>query len=455
MSDKTNKLGSLASRLKDGLAKINTDAKSKAESKSSNTQNTEHDATELFDDDNMGPAQSNTKHDRLTASDEDISDALIIEGEAIPQTGKKKGSMTTKQKLLLAIVCVVGAVVYTKMQTDALHTPSAVKAGSPAASQESKAIASNSDISVPAFDLEKGQSQDDKAIPVSTSIDHDNAFGSATGHVQDPANAPIGNDVLTADLNDQLGNLTEDGDQTLDPFSGAVSPTPKQPVVVPISSAPTVQKTPPPSSSKIVTADPKSVLKSPVTSVDSPFAVGGSNSTGLSGAKNQNADSKKGELLDQSANADVAKLKANIAEKDGRIVTLETEIGHLKSDLAHQTELADAKSKGKTVPKVAQHKPMQASHATKRSTPTQRVASAPKATPRPQICVTAVAQAARNCTTCVPHAFISHKGSETMVGQGDYIEGLRVNIVGDRLDLQDAKGDVVHKFWSSPNGCAG
>ena len=41
-----------------------------------------------------------------------------------------------------------------------------------------------------------------------------------------------------------------------------------------------------------------------------------------------------------------------------------------------------------------------------------------------------------------------------MVGQGDFLDGLRVNIVGDRLDLQDAKGDVVHKFWSSPNGCA-
>src|SRR5690606_39188367 len=82
-----------------------------------------------------------------------------------------------------------------------------------------------------------------------------------------------------------------------------------------------------------------------------------------------------------------------------------------------------------------------------------RPAAKPAVPARPQLCVAAVAQAARNCTTCVPHAFVTHNGNETMLGHGDFIESLRVNIVGDRLDLQNSEGEVVHKFWSSPNGC--
>jgi hypothetical protein len=453
MSDKSKTLGGLASRLKDGLAKMNNDAKSKAEGKAPNRLDEQHDATDMFDDDDMGPARSSQKHDHITATDDDITDALIIDGEAEPQQEKKKGGLSKKQKLLLAFGVVVAAVVYTKVQNDALHSPSPSKADITASTPDPLKGATTQQIAGPTFDIEKQEQQDNQPIPISASADHDLGFGSGTNH--DPANAPIGNEVLTADLNDQLGNLNDEGEQTLDPFTGAVTPTPKQPSVASISAEHSLEKPVVASQVKTEVLDPKTTTVQEKPSDFSPFAVGGSNSTGLSGTKNQNTDSKKGELVDQSANADVAKLKTNVVDNTGRIVKLETEVSQLKSDLAHQKEPVDAKAKSKTVQKVAQHKPNQSSHAAKPSTPTQRVASAPKATPRPQICVTAVAQAARNCTTCVPHAFISNRGSETMVGQGDYIEGLRVNIVGDRLDLQNAQGDVVHKFWSSPNGCAG
>lgn len=456
MSDNTSKLSGLAGRLKSSLSKLNDDAKLKAGGKAPHKQPDEHDATDLHQEDELEPMQRSSRNDRLSATDDDITDGLIIDGEAVPQTSKKKVGMSQKQKMLLVAVFIVGAAVYTKMQKTVPLPAEGAKNGAQVIGIEKPANDSGSGIAAPTFELGGSQPHDEKLIPISTSTGHGNGFGSSGTHAQDPANAPIDSDVVTADLNDQFSSMTDDSDQTLDPFSGDVKHAPKQAAALPVSVSPQPQKPVLAAPAKVAATETHSGLGSLSSSEDSPFNVGGSKSTELSGTKNQNADSGKGELLDQGANADVAKLKANIAEKDGRIGTLETEIGKLKTDLATANkELADAKGKGKPVPKATQHKPVPAAHVTQRSTPTHRVASAPKATPRPQICVTAVAQAARNCTTCVPHAFISHKGSETMVGQGDYIEGLRVNIVGDRLDLQNAQGDVVHKFWSSPNGCAG
>lgn len=456
MSDNTSTLSGLAGRLKASLSKFNDDAKLKAEGKAPHTQPAEHDATDLHQEDELEPLQRNTRNDRLSATDDDITDGLIIDGEAVPQNTKKKVGMSQKQKMLLVAVFIVGAAVYTKMQKTTPLPAEGAKNGAQVIGNEKPASGSGSDIAVPNFELSGSQTHDEKPIPISTNTGHDNGFGSSGAHAQDPANAPIDSNAVTADLNDQFSSMTDDSDQTLDPFSGEVKGAPTQAAEHPVSVSPQPLKLGLAAPAKVTATETHTGVDSPSNSEGSPFNVGGSKSTELSGTKNQNADSRKGELLDQGANADVAKLKANIAEKDGRIGTLETEIGKLKTDLATATkELADAKGKGKPVPKATHHKPVPVAHTTKRSTPTQRVASAPKATPRPQICVTAVAQAARNCTTCVPHAFISHKGSETMVGQGDYIEGLRVNIVGDRLDLQNAQGDVVHKFWSSPNGCAG
>ena len=298
---------------------------------------------------------------------------------------------------------------------------------------------------------------DSSNSPIEAAGGSDDMLGFGGSGPKDAANSPLGTDALTADLNQQFSGTAEESNEVLDPFTGKVNTVAAHPADLPVpeshENAPSAMLP----EADLTTGSAKGNLAMIGTPGDSPFGGADSNSTELSGTKNQNPDSKKGVLQDQSANADVIALKAKAAEKDSRIGSLETEVGNLKKELAtakHDLKTANQGPAKSSPSKVTQHKPVKAVHTTQRSTPSQRVASAPKAVPRPQICVTAVAQAARNCTTCVPHAFITHRGTETMVGQGDFLEGLRVNIVGDRLDLQNANGDVVHKFWSSPNGCA-
>lgn len=138
------------------------------------------------------------------------------------------------------------------------------------------------------------------------------------------------------------------------------------------------------------------------------------------------------------------------------------ELAKANADLASQAEKIAALEK-----KLAKaEEKLNLANQAKPAAPQRHVAQAPvksqqaKASPvtstktRPRICVKAVAAAARNCTTCVAHAFIVRGGVEDMVGQGDFLDGYHVSIVGDRLDLQDSNGQVAHKYWSSTNGCA-
>ncbi|MFL1449110.1 hypothetical protein ACI77O_12015 [Pseudomonas tritici] len=456
MSDKTNTLADIAGKIKAGLSRVNQDAKDKAsgEKPTANVAG-QHEVNTDLDDEPPEPGPANRKSEHLTATDhDDLEEGFIIEGEAEPTKPKAKG-LTKPQKLLLIFALAVGAWYWTTTQ------PAPVMPGTIPETSELGIKNSDGDdgasIPSPSFDLPAEKPEDqpaDLAIASSNNSSEPLDFGGATKI--DDANTPLGNESLTADLNDQFGAMGDDTGETIDPFSGEVKPA--QPLQSAQQAALTQKKEE--AIAKAAAAIPThsdslGLLESPN---DSPFSGGASKGNELSGVNSQNKDSKAGELLDQGANADVAKLKANLAEKDGRIGKLETELGKVRNDLAKANDdLAKAKAgKGHTSKaKPAQQKPAQTAKTTQRSPSTQRVANAPKAVARPQVCVTAVAQAARNCTTCVPHAFISHKGVETMVGQGDFLEGLRVNIVGDRLDLQNANGDVVHKFWSSQNGCAG
>lgn len=455
MSENKNSLNNIADRIKAGLGKINKEVQAKVEGKSGSTQ---HDEPEI-DNDHDGPVHQSS-NERLSARDTDNSDsdyADIIEGEVQPVKPKKKG-LDTKQKVLVVVACVAIGLWYTKQQN---NTPAPAKPTTEEQHLEGfkPGNSTTTDIPGPAFNLEESSQHSTAPISVTPAASGEDDLGFGNAAPKDNANGPIGPDVLTADMNDQFGAAAEESkdELELDMFTGKVKTVATHPADLP---APVKQETaatamlPAADNSPTPASGDLAMIGAPG---DSPFGEGVSNSTGLSGNKNQNPDSKKGVLQDQSANADVSVLKAKIAEKDSRIGSLEADVSKLKNDLA--TAKHDLVS-GKNSPakqsssKVNQHKPAQAAHKTQRSTPSQRVASAPKVAPRPQVCVTAVAQAARNCTTCVPHAFITHRGAETMVGQGDFLDGLRVNIVGDRLDLQNANGDVVHKFWSSPNGCA-
>lgn len=172
--------------------------------------------------------------------------------------------------------------------------------------------------------------------------------------------------------------------------------------------------------------------------------------TRFGGTDSPKLDSGKPVLGKADASANVATLKAELDAQDRKLADVD---GRLKQ--------AEAKLAG------TQQKPATQPHSRPVAKPVRHVASAAKAPshnkvanaspvkvlPRPKLCVAAVAEPARNCSTCVAHAFITNRGQDTMVGQGDYIEGYRVSIQGDRLDLQDDKGVVAHKFWSSPDGC--
>ncbi|MCF5381945.1 hypothetical protein GIW05_00215 [Pseudomonas syringae] len=462
MTDKKTTLGNLAGKLTAGLSRINDEAKRKAEGKPSTPQ---ADEQHIIDDDNLiqdhenvsAPTPKTATQDRLTAKDDDIDDALIIDSEIDEQQPKRKSGMSTKQKLLLIACAALAIFWFTKIR---VHAPSPAEL----AASEVQIIGDDTpgtekaaDIASPPFEFGADKPAQHQPVVTESKSGVDLGFGNAP--TVDPANAPIGGDVLTADLNDQFSSLSEDTTETLDPFSGAVTQTPPLAVAQPVNSlAKAPISTPVGKAGEISPQESGNPAPLQAPS-DNAFKADGSNSTELGGTGFQNADSSKGVLQDQTAKADVGKLKANLAEKDVRISKLETENGKLKTQLSDaEKDLANAQSKGKTPSKGSQHKPVKTAQTpkpAKPSTSTQRVANAPKPTPRPQLCVTALAQAARNCTTCVAHAFISHKGNMSMVGQGDYIEGLRVNIVGDRLDLQNAQGDVVHKYWSSPNGCDG
>ena len=445
MSDKSSMLGNLGKRLREGVSRMNQEAKDKAEGRSqpSNDGHQDDAIDDALDDVLVGDEAISDKERIFPGHDEPIDDAFIIEGEAQQQKPKPKG-LDKKQKLLVIAALVMGGLYWTQSQEPS-PIPTEVAETEPAQSAEK-----TPDVDGPAFDLGNTNTAEAPIETVTESNELETqGFGSEDG-AKDAANDPLATDLLTADLNEQLTSIEDESNEILDPFTGKVKPQ-EQAAPLQVSAEPAKE----PAKDAVAKSDSQLDLAMIGGSEDSPFDEVDSNSTELSGTKIQNADSRTGELKDQGANADVAGLTAKIAEKDGRISELETEVSNLKTDLEKaKVDVAKLKKSETPSSNTSTRQTAKPTQAPQRSPSTQRVASAPKAIARPQVCVTAVAQAARNCTTCVPHAFITHKGVEDMVGQGDFLEGLRVSIVGDRLDLQNAKGEVVHKFWSSPNGCA-
>lgn len=164
----------------------------------------------------------------------------------------------------------------------------------------------------------------------------------------------------------------------------------------------------------------------------------------LAGAQIPNPDSSTQPRLQGNSGAEVALMGAQLKAKDELIKSLEKQLDVAKNGSPVKAQSKPAKTKAVA---PAKHSPALAKR------PSQQVKTVAMLQPRPRVCVKAVAPAARNCVTCVPHAFIVDSGEENMVGQGDNLHGYRVSITGDRLDLQDSNGQVMHKFWSQPNGC--
>jgi hypothetical protein len=440
MSDKSNLLNGLKDRILSGISRINNEEKEAAGDKKPEASATDHVENAGVEEVVQADKQNPPSDSLFATNNDEIDDGFIIDVEAETPAPKTKG-LTNKQKLLLVAVVIVGGV-YGTQKLALAPTPEQV------ANTQSQQI---EEVPGPTFDLSTNQLGEGaiKSTVSDTSLD-DLGFGGPADKSNDPAISPIGTGPLTADMNDELTALGQESNDLLDPFTGEVSPAPELEVPVAKNKAPKVAP------GATYNRAQKTEIGLLAETEQSPFGAESSNDNELSGTKSQNTDSSYGVLQDQTANADVAILKTEIVEKDGRISKLETEVGQLKIELADAKQQIKprANAANNVASKATQKKPAKSAYTAQNSSPIKRVAPATKAVHRPQICVTAIAQAARNCTTCVPHAFITRKGAEDMVGQGDYVDGLRVSIQGDRLDLQDANGVVVHKYWSSPNGCS-
>lgn len=166
--------------------------------------------------------------------------------------------------------------------------------------------------------------------------------------------------------------------------------------------------------------------------------------TAFGGTDKPNPDSGKSDL-EPGLNKELVAAQEALEKNNARVAELEQKLKEANTKL----KLEQARPRSTAVAAAPRPKAPAPRPAVAKQSP---VVSAPA--PRPSLCVAAVAQAARNCSTCVAHAFLTHKGQETMLGHGDFIEGYRVSISGDRLDLQTTNGEVVHKYWSSPDGCS-
>lgn len=157
----------------------------------------------------------------------------------------------------------------------------------------------------------------------------------------------------------------------------------------------------------------------------------------LAGVPSENPDSKQLPSLQGNAEAEMSEMQAKLALQEKAIADLQARLKAAESKPRPQPRAVNKTSADSAKPKT---------YAT--------IPAVAKVGPRPKICVKAVAPPARNCSTCVAHAFLVDTNlEEIMIGQGDFIAGYRASITGDRLDLQNSVGDVVHKFWSQPNGC--
>lgn len=185
---------------------------------------------------------------------------------------------------------------------------------------------------------------------------------------------------------------------------------------------------------QVIGTEASSTNESPFTDTP-PHALGDGT---LGGSENSVVDSSN--PLPAAPTVDVQSEKLTALE--GQLKAQSAKIAELENALAKKTQ---PKPVPAAAPRQVSAKPV--SQPRTRSIATQQSV-------RPKLCVKAVAQAARNCSTCVAHAFVVHNGAETMVGHGDKINEYRVAIVGDRLDLQGGAGTEPHKFWPATNGCA-
>lgn len=367
---------------------------------------------------------ADTRNDRIDGLDDAITvdpDEIEVLGNESPQPKQnfaaRIAALSNKQKGLL-IAAVVAGVLILKQQVDTSAAPP-----QPTDEQVSEAPAETAGteegLPFPTGDNELS-SQPDTGIDNSTGIESGTELGAPSDEMALPQSAEPGTDNPLAEFTQLDDPLAAEGQS---------KPTPANPLDA-------VVETP-------GAKEPANPLESESLTQDSPLAAEGKSDPVLGGDKPENKDSKATEF-------DVLNAEPELAAAKSESGALNTDLQAKEAEIAALTKKLEAQNKEllllKSGPQVS--KPAKVSNYKR-----PIVAKKAPAIVRPKICVNAIVQAARNCSTCVPHAFIVKGGAENMVGQGDSVDGLRVSIVGDRLDLQDASGETIHKFWSSPNGC--
>lgn len=379
---------------------------------------------------------------------DELEDPLHIDeqDQEQPGTPAKKGMTTKKKVALLAVVVCAGV-----LAQNGFFMPDN-QAINPPAEQTANATTQSSDdlpampqlpdsglSSEPASPLGGGSQADADVGQTLDQLDLDGPF-------QKPLANPDQNKVTseaTPPPGDGFGFPVAPSEMTPPPLEVSKAPsleTPAGDIVSPFGGSteavPAPVQTPTP-------ADPSNVFGSiPTTPAAMPIAAEPPAEKrdpvlGSTSAKNPDSGDQPSQ---NNGMVNVKEMEAQLAKKDGEIKSLKAQLAAKQAPKSQSAKPAAAH--------IPKHEPVVAQRPSPRvTTPVAKVA------PRPKLCVKAVAPPARNCPTCVAHAFVVDTGAESMVGQGDFLAGYRVSITGDRLDLQNSDGHVVHKFWSQPNGC--
>jgi hypothetical protein len=429
--------------------------------------------------------------------DVDVLEADVIEGKATRKRtiGERFTNLTKAQKVFVFVLVAAAAMVI-KNQVDTFpglsgsEHPAAAQGAAPTptpaatdkppheldlegtAHEKLELPASDLDKTLPPSSMEATANGHSKAIGFDTSGDLD-LGAPATAEMTDDAsankeaptfslNGSFGDGALKSDAQLALEAQTQHQSgaglqQGLDDVPPGLKPSALNVNVSSPAPANTPQKLQAPASTTQPTNGAVQTQAAQIKGEANPFGKGSTEiaaepigfDTRIGGDASSKLDSGKPVLGNTEVNAEVAKLKSDLEAKDRSITDLEGKLKQANADL--EAAKKQKPSQNHSLPAKKPERQL----AAKSAVPTHKVAqvSPVKALPRPQLCVGAVAEPARNCSTCVAHAFITNRGQSTMVGQGDYIDGYRVSIQGDRLDLQDDKGQVAHKFWSSPDGC--
>ncbi|MGF6282231.1 hypothetical protein ABH908_000284 [Pseudomonas frederiksbergensis] len=447
--DKKSGLGDFVNNLKNGLGGMKGAGRNK-------TAPADPTLTEDFIEAESAPQN---KMEQRSATDDD----LLVDPEASPAADKKSkagGSLKNLSAKKKALLCVVALIGFFVVRNAMVTPPGAVAPTTPHENQNSNAKAGEMAIDFGHSSDQKGepssltstlgdQTKDDEAV--GKSLDELNLDPPGHGQEGKADLAGTGKAAAEPAALDAFGFPASPEKATTAPVSTNV-----QPATVAASSEPTElfgsTVTPPASVNTENKAESNpfggqkpAPAATPEPTMMTPTMLGKTDPV-LAGTQISNPDSGNQPRLQGNSGADVALLSAQLKTKDELIKSLEKQLEVAKNDKPVKAQSSTAKPKAvapaKHTPAIAKRTPPQVKQVAMIQT-------------RPKICVKAVAPAARNCVTCVAHAFIVDSGEENMVGQGDSIHGYRVSITGDRLDLQDSNGQVMHKFWSQPNnGCA-